>query len=189
MTNKQDITVLKRSPRSYCLSMGGLKACKLLAQGVAQCRQPGPEKALKERHQQHRATPSRGRKIMVIVNSSERAISLAQGNALCRSKHIHTKPQRGVNRYISFDYALSGLNDIVRPRLGGRCPTLMIPLLQSLLHLPTTTGLRLRLVRGYPNWTPAGVELRSLTGHLRKLTYPDLTGSINLTGSIRIRIK
>ncbi|MDR1171391.1 MAG: hypothetical protein LBL24_02940, partial [Bacteroidales bacterium] len=59
---------------------------------------------------------SRGWKIMVIVNSSERAISLAQGNALCRSKRIRIKPQRGVIRYISFDFALSGLsglNDIV----------------------------------------------------------------------------
>jgi hypothetical protein len=34
MTNKQDIRVLKRTPRSYRLSMGGLKACKPLAQGV-----------------------------------------------------------------------------------------------------------------------------------------------------------
>jgi hypothetical protein len=39
-----------------------------------------------------RALPSRGQKIMVIVNSSERAISLAQDNALCRSKRIRTKP-------------------------------------------------------------------------------------------------
>jgi hypothetical protein len=189
MTNKQDITVLKGSPRSYRLSMGGLKACKPLAQGiagVARCRQPGPEKALKERYQQHMATPCtgnaplamkpqrgvirlisfdhaltglsdivhprfvgrcptllitlfqslalpcRGRKIMVIVKSSERAISLAQGNALCRSKHIRTKPQRGVIRYISFDYALTGLSDIVRPRFVGRCrrcPTLNINVL------------------------------------------------------------
>jgi hypothetical protein len=40
--------------------------------------------------------------------------------------------------------------------------------------------LRLRLARGYPNWTPAGVELRSLTGCMRKLTH---TVCVSLTGN------
>jgi hypothetical protein len=31
--------------------------------------------------------------------------------------------------------------------------------------------LRLRLARGNPNWMPDGVELRSLTGCMRKLTH------------------
>jgi hypothetical protein len=68
MTNKQDITVLKS--------------------------QLEPEKALKERHQQHRTTP-------------------CAGNA-----PLAMKPQRSVIRLISFDYALSGLSgldDIAHP--------------------------------------------------------------------------
>jgi hypothetical protein len=47
-----------------------------------------------------------------IVNSSERAISLAQGNALCRKFSSDSKPQRGVIRFVSLDYALSGLDNI-----------------------------------------------------------------------------
>jgi hypothetical protein len=53
------------------------------------------------------------RKTMVIGDSSERATSIAQGNAgnaLCCSKRTRIKPQRDVIRYISFDYALSGRN-------------------------------------------------------------------------------
>jgi hypothetical protein len=63
----------------------------------------------------------RSRKIAGIENSSERAISLAQGKAnlagkaLCRKRILSDKPQRGVIRFVSFDYALSGLNDIVHP--------------------------------------------------------------------------
>jgi hypothetical protein len=82
------------------------------------------------------------------------AYELAQGvagNALCCSKRIRTKSQRGVIRYISFAYALSGLsglNDIVRPRFVGRCPTLLIALFQSLLHLQTTTGQAAGLLGG-----------------------------------------
>jgi hypothetical protein len=82
MTNKQDITVFKS--------------------------QLEPEKALKERHQQHRATP-------------------CVGNA-----PLSMKPQRGVIRLISFDYALTGLNDIAHPRFAGRCPALMITPFQGL---------------------------------------------------------
>jgi hypothetical protein len=78
--------------------MGGPKACKPLAQGVAgvaRCRQPGPEKALKERYQQHMATP-------------------CAGNA-----PLAMKPQRGVIRLISFDYALSGLDECGGLRFAG----------------------------------------------------------------------
>jgi hypothetical protein len=38
--------------------------------------------------------------------------SLAQGNALCHGRgYQYPKPQRGVIRLISFDYALSGLDE------------------------------------------------------------------------------
>jgi hypothetical protein len=98
---------------------------------------PRPEKALKERPQQHRATPT----------------TPCVGNA-----PLAVKPQRGGIRRILFDfalsglsglgicgmlpfrralpcandYALSGLGDIARPRFVGRCPTLMITPLQGL---------------------------------------------------------
>jgi hypothetical protein len=47
----------------------------------------------------------------------------------------------GVIRYVSYDFALSGLNDISHPRFAGRCrrcPALLLTLFQSFLYLPTT---------------------------------------------------
>jgi hypothetical protein len=77
-------------------------------------------------------------KLQVLQISSERAISLAQGNTLCRKHILAIKPQRGVIRLfrlISPLQALQGLMILCISFVGRcrRCPTLLITLFQSLM--------------------------------------------------------